>query len=118
MDMISAFISGTTNKTLVHKMRRKSPHTRKELLDIVTKHVLGEDIAGAIFDHHKENAKHNKETDENTGNRHVRKKKKDKRLRDDMLVTAVDLEVKKLPVDEATSHFKKMLGAPYQITIT
>lgn len=116
--MISDFILGTTSKTLVHKMRRKSPHTRKELLDIVTKHVLGEDIAGAIFDHHKENAKHNKETNENNGNRHVRKKKKDKRQRDDMLVTAADPKGKKLPIEEATSHFKKMLEAPYQITIT
>jgi hypothetical protein len=35
-----------------------------------------------------------------------------------MLVTAADPKVKKLPVDEATIHFKKMLGAPYQITIT
>jgi hypothetical protein len=33
----------------------------KELLDIATNHVSGEDTVGAIFDHHKQKAKHDKE---------------------------------------------------------
>lgn len=49
--VISAFILGTTNKTMVHKLDRKSPQMMKELLDIATSHTLGEEV-GAIFDRH------------------------------------------------------------------
>jgi hypothetical protein len=51
--VIIAFISGTTNETLVHKLGRKSPQTMKELLDIATNHTLEEYMVGAIFDHRK-----------------------------------------------------------------
>jgi hypothetical protein len=47
----------------VHKMGRKSPRTTKELLDIATSHTLGEDAVGVIFDHRKQKAKHDKESD-------------------------------------------------------
>lgn len=53
-NVIIAFISGVTNKTLVYKIGRKSPRTIKELLGIATSHALGEDTMGAIFDHHKQ----------------------------------------------------------------
>jgi hypothetical protein len=33
----------------------------KELHDIATSHVSGEDVVGAIFDHHKQKAKRDKE---------------------------------------------------------
>jgi hypothetical protein len=46
-DIIDAFILGTTNETLVHKLGRKSPRTMKELLDITTNHTSGEDAVGA-----------------------------------------------------------------------
>jgi hypothetical protein len=45
-----AFLSGTTFKTLVHKLGRKCPRTTRELLDIATSHALGEEAVGAIFD--------------------------------------------------------------------
>ena len=53
VDVISAFTSGTTSETLVHKLGCKSPRTTKELLDIVMTHTLGEDAVGAIFNHRK-----------------------------------------------------------------
>lgn len=79
VDIINAFILGTTSEILVHKLGHKSPRTTKELLNITTNHTSGEDTVGAIFDLHKEIAKCNKETDEETNDYRVRKKKKDKR---------------------------------------
>jgi hypothetical protein len=79
VDVINAFILDTTSEILVHKLGHKSPRTTKELLNITTNHMSGEDAVGAIFDLRKEIAKRNKETDEETNNYCVRKKKKDKR---------------------------------------
>jgi hypothetical protein len=45
-DVISAFLSETTNETLVHKLERKSLWTTKELLDITTNHAFNEDTVG------------------------------------------------------------------------
>lgn len=68
VDVIDAFISGTTNETLVHKLEQKSPRTSMELLDIVTSHASGEDEVGAIFDCRKRKVGHDKESDEGVGN--------------------------------------------------
>jgi hypothetical protein len=39
----------------------------KELLDIMTSHASGEDAVGAIFDHHRQSAKRDKELDGGNG---------------------------------------------------
>ena len=49
-DIIGAFISRTTCKTLVHKLGRKGPRTTKELLDIATITLPTRMPWGAIFD--------------------------------------------------------------------
>lgn len=67
-DVTDAFILGTTNKTLVHKLERKSPRTSMELFDIMISHASGEDTVGAIFDRHKWKVGHEKESDEGVGN--------------------------------------------------
>jgi hypothetical protein len=74
-DIISAFLSETTNKTLVHKLRQKSSWTTKELLDITTSHASGEEAVRAIFDraHHK--AKRDEDTDEGASNHSKMKKR-------------------------------------------
>jgi hypothetical protein len=77
-DVINAFLSGTTNETLVHNLGQKSPRTTKELLDIATSHASGEDAVGAIFDHSKGKAKRNKDADEGASNRFGKKKKNNK----------------------------------------
>lgn len=41
-DIIDAFISGTTDETLVHKLGQKNPRTAKEFFDIATNHASGE----------------------------------------------------------------------------
>jgi hypothetical protein len=48
-DVISAFCGGTMCHSLVHKLGREQPKTSKELLDIATRHVSGEEVVGAAF---------------------------------------------------------------------
>jgi hypothetical protein len=48
-DVIGAFISGTTNESLVHELGRNKPRTTWELLDLATSHASGEEAARANF---------------------------------------------------------------------
>ena len=75
-DVIGAFLSGTTCKSLVHKLGRKGPRTTKELLDMSTSHALGEEAVEAIFDHLKGKEKRDEDAGEGTSNRPVKKKNK------------------------------------------
>jgi hypothetical protein len=77
-DVISALISGTTSKTLVHKLGCKSPQTTKELLDIATIHASGEDIVSSIFRHCVQKAKRDKEPDASLGGNPNKGRIKDK----------------------------------------
>jgi hypothetical protein len=67
---------------------------------------------GAIFDHHKQRAKHDKETDGGSGGRPDKRKKKGRWCHDDMLVVAAGQKGRKPLTEEATDHFKQMLEAP------
>jgi hypothetical protein len=49
VDVIGAFIAGTTCRELVHELGRKSPTKASELLDIATNFTTGEEAVGAIF---------------------------------------------------------------------
>lgn len=110
-DVISAFLSGTTNRTLVHKLGQRSPRTTKELLDIATSHASGEDAVGAIFDRSKGKAKQDEDANEGTSNRSV-KKKKNQRRREGLLVATADRKGKRVPAKDTPDHFEKMLEAP------
>jgi hypothetical protein len=48
-DFVLAFWDGTTCHSLVHELSRKQPKTAKELVDIATRHALGEEAIGAAF---------------------------------------------------------------------
>ena len=48
-DVISAFLSGTTCESLIHKLGCLKPHTTRDLLDIATNHASGEETVGAVF---------------------------------------------------------------------
>jgi hypothetical protein len=48
-DIISAFWSGTSYRTLVHELSRDQPKTTKELLDIATQHASGEEAVRVVF---------------------------------------------------------------------
>jgi hypothetical protein len=75
-DIISAFLFGTTNKTLVHKLGRKSPWTTKELLDITTSHASGEEAVRAIFNRARGKAKWDEDAGKGAFNRSKKKKNK------------------------------------------
>jgi hypothetical protein len=49
IDVISTFLSGTTYKSLVHKLGCRKPRTTLELLDIATNHASGEEVVRAVF---------------------------------------------------------------------
>jgi hypothetical protein len=48
-NIISVFWSGMNYWTLVHELGCVQPKTMKELLDIATRHNLGEEVVSAIF---------------------------------------------------------------------
>jgi hypothetical protein len=77
----------------------------------VTTHASGEDTVGAIFDHHRQKVKRDKEPDGGSRGR-PNKRKKDKRRRDEMLVATMGQKRKRPPTEEATDHFEKLLEAP------
>jgi hypothetical protein len=107
-DVISAFLFGTANETLVQKLGQKCPRTTKELLDIATSHASDEDAVGVIFDRSKAKAKRNEDADEGASNRSDKKKKKKKR-REGLLMAAVEWKDKWTPTEGTLDHFKKML---------
>jgi hypothetical protein len=49
VDMVSVFLSGTTCKSLIHKLIYQKPCTTRELLDIATNYACGEEAVGAVF---------------------------------------------------------------------
>ena len=49
MDVISAFLSGTTCESLIHKLGCLKPQTTHNLLDVATNHASGEDMVRAVF---------------------------------------------------------------------
>ena len=67
--MIGAFLSGTTYKSLVHKLGRRGPRTTKDLLDIATSHASGEEAVGAVFDRTVGKARQDEATDEGASDR-------------------------------------------------
>jgi len=110
-DIIGAFISGTTCKTLVHKLGRKGPRTTKELLDITTNHASSEDAVGAIFDCTQGGkAKHNEAADEGTSGR--LRKNKNKRKGGGEFISAVESKTGKAPTDDSPGFFDKLLEKP------
>jgi hypothetical protein len=48
-DVIGAFISGTTNKALVHELGHYKPRMTRELLDLATSHASSDEAIHAIF---------------------------------------------------------------------
>ena len=50
VDVISAFLSGTTYESLIHKLGYVKPRTTRDLLDVATNHASGKEAVGAVFD--------------------------------------------------------------------
>jgi hypothetical protein len=49
VDVVEAFLMGTTHKELIHELMHKGPCTTRELLDIATNFASSEKAVGAIF---------------------------------------------------------------------
>jgi hypothetical protein len=49
VDVISAFLSGTTYESQIHKLGCLKPHTTCDLLDVAMNHASNEEAIGAIF---------------------------------------------------------------------
>ena len=49
MDIISAFLSGTTCESLIHKLGCLKPRTTRDLLDVAMNHASSEEVVGAVF---------------------------------------------------------------------
>ena len=49
VDVISAFLSRTAYKSLIHKLGCVKPHTTHDLLDIATNHASSKEAGGVVF---------------------------------------------------------------------
>ena len=49
VDVISAFLSGMTCESLIHKLGCLKPRTTHDLLDVATNHASGEEAVEAVF---------------------------------------------------------------------
>ena len=50
VEVINAFLEGTTCRNLVHELARSRPANTNELFNAATNYVAGEEAVGAIFD--------------------------------------------------------------------
>ena len=50
VEVINAFLEGTTCRNLVHELARSRPANTNELFDVATNYAAGEEAVGAIFD--------------------------------------------------------------------
>ena len=50
VEVINAFLEGTTCRNLVHELARSHPASTNELFDAATNYAAGEEAVGAIFD--------------------------------------------------------------------
>ena len=48
-DVINTFLSGTTYKSLIHKLGCVKPRTTHDLLDITTNHASDKEVVRAVF---------------------------------------------------------------------
>jgi hypothetical protein len=89
-DAISAFQNGTTCTTLIHHLGCRTPRTTRELLDIATNHVDGEEAVMVTLNTPQGKGKQVINNNEGPSWFKKKKKKNDKRLCDDHLVAAAE----------------------------
>jgi hypothetical protein len=85
------FLTGTTCKSLVHKLSCRKPRTTRELLDIATNHASGEEVVGAVLTDSRTVGKAKRANqDEGTSSRQEKGKNKDRRRPNPNTVAAAD----------------------------
>ena len=75
MDVDVIFISGTTNKALIHELGRYKPRMMQELLDLMTSHTSSEEAIHAIFCKYKGKAQAEPADEAKDRNRRAKGKK-------------------------------------------
>ena len=92
MDIISAFLSGTTYESLIYKLGCLKPRTTCDLLDVATNHASGEEAVGAVFNGGRDKGKAKRmDQDEGPSAQRGKKNKKDRRRSNNTtLVATVD----------------------------
>jgi hypothetical protein len=120
LDVIGAFLAGTTCRDLVSKLGRKTPTKASELMDIATKFAFGQEAIEAIFRKDKQPQGGQKEdAPEASAQRGAKKKAKKKAqvkrnaVNTDLVATAERRNPRKL--SGGANAFDKMLkeSCPY-----
>ena len=98
MNIISAFLSGTTCESLIHKLGCLKSRTTRDLLDIATNHASSEEAVGAVFGRgrHKGKAKC-EDQDKGPSMQRGKKNKKDRRRPANSALVAIADRVGKQP---------------------
>jgi hypothetical protein len=78
LDVIGAFLAGTSCRDLVSKLGRKTPTKASELIDIATKFASGQEAVEAIFHENKGKGKRKEDALEAPTQRNSKKNKKKK----------------------------------------
>ena len=91
-DIISAFHSGTTCESLIHKLGCLKPRTTHDLLNVAMNHASGEEVVKAVFNGGQDQGKPKRaDPDEGPSTQRGKKNKKDRRWpANSTLVTAAD----------------------------
>lgn len=105
-DVVTAFLSGTTCESLVHKLGWKKPKTTKDLLDIATNRASGEEAVGVVFQGSPGKEKRDNGDAETSDNPY--KKGRNRQRRDGTLVAVVDR--KGSGAEEPNSDFSKTIA--------
>ena len=89
-DIISAFLSGTTCESLIHKLGCLKPRATRDLLDIAMNHASDEEVVGVVFSGGQDRgkAKRNNQGEFPTTQR-GKKNKKDRRRPANLALVAV-----------------------------
>ena len=89
-DVVSAFLSRTTYKSLIHKLGYVKPRTTLDLLNIATNHTFDEEVVGVVFCDGRDRGKAKHEDQDNCPSTQKGKKnKKDQRRPANLALVAV-----------------------------
>ena len=105
-DVVAAFLSGTTCRSLVHKLGCVKPRNTKELLDIATNPASSDEAVGAIFVRGEAKKVDSKEVTAS----HRDKKRKGSNERRSQVAAAE--RGRKRPARPLTNPFEKLLEKP------
>ena len=112
-DVISAFLSGITCESLIHKLGCLKPYTSHDLLDVAMNHASGEEAVGAVFSGGQDKGKAKcEDQDEGPSTQRDKKNKKDRRRPTNSALVIVADRAGKQPQQGLRDHFDKLMESP------